>query len=203
MPNYKRSNNKIKNINPQNNNIYNKSNYNDDQKTNNNLNNNYITQINELKRQLKDEKEKNQRLINENNNLREKINKLNNELNQTKIFKQKLENDLAQKNIEIQKLLSKKNTNEEYFDLSSIKQDDKIIGINFVSMGRNDIGHYNLICTKRDLFVKVEERLYKNFPQFTEYETYFEVNGKRIKRFKTLEQNNIKNNDIISIFIVE
>ena len=63
-------------------------------------------------------------------------------------------------------------------------------------MGRNDIGHYNLICTKRDLFVKVEERLYKNFPQFTEY-------GKRIKRFKTLEQNKIKTNDIINIFTID
>ena len=77
------------------------------------------------------------------------------------------------------------------------------MGVNFVSMGRNDIGHYNLVCKKRDLFVKLEERLYNAFPEFTNFETYFEVNGKRIKRFKTLGQNQIKNNDIINIFIIE
>jgi len=78
-----------------------------------------------------------------------------------------------------------------------------MITVNFVSMGRNDIGHYSLICKKRDLFVKLEERLYEDFPQFKDYESYFVVNGKRIKRFKTLEQNHIKNNDIINLFTID
>ena len=78
-----------------------------------------------------------------------------------------------------------------------------MITVNFVSMGRNDIGHYSLICKKRDLFVKLEERLYEDFPQFKDYESYFLVNGKRIKRFKTLEQNHIKNNDIINLFTID
>ena len=77
------------------------------------------------------------------------------------------------------------------------------MAVNFVSMGHNDIGHYNLMCKNFDLFVRLEERLYEDFPQFKEYETYFEVNGKRIKRFKTLEQNNIKTNDIINIFTID
>ena len=51
--------------------------------------------------------------------------------------------------------------------------------------------------------MKLEERLYEDFQQFKNYETYFEVNGKRIKRFQTLEQNHIKNNDIINIFIID
>ena len=57
---------------------------------------------------------------------------------------------------------------------------DKIMGVNFVSMGSNDIGHYNLVCKNRDLFVRLEERLYEDFPQFKNYETYFEVNTRRI-----------------------
>ena len=188
----------------------------------NNLNaDNNIVKINELERLLKEEKEKNKKLTIENKNLKEAniklnmeneklkelkkiISKLNDELNQIKELKQKMENDLAQKDIEIQKLLSKKN--KDYYDISDISalnKDDKIIAVNFVSMGNSDIGHYNLICINRDLFVRLEERLYNKFPQFKNYETYFEVNGKRIKRFKTLEQNNIKNNDIINIFIIE
>ena len=180
-----------------------------------------IVKINKLERKLKEVIEKNKKLIMVNKNLKEaniklnmeneklkelkkEINKLNNELNQIKELKQKMENDLAQKDIEIQKLLSKKN--KDYYDISDISalnKDDKIIAVNFVSMGNNDIGHYNLMCINRDLFVRLEERLYNKFPQFKNYETYFEVNGKRIKRFKTLEQNNIKNNDIINIFIIE
>ena len=64
------------------------------------------------------------------------------------------------------------------------------------------IGHFNLICKKRDLFVRLEERLYENFPQYKEFDIYFLVDGRRIKRFKTLEQNNINNNDIINLFII-
>ena len=176
--------------------------------------------INELERQLKEEKEKNKNLIIENKNLKEKIitlnkendqikelektiNKLNIELDKIKELKQKLENDLTQKDKEIQKLLSQIKNKKDYYDISSLKPDDKIIGVNFVSMGSNDIGHYNLVGKSRDLFVRLEERLYEDFPQFKNYETYFEVNGKRIKRFQTLEQNKIKNNDIINIFIIE
>ena len=77
------------------------------------------------------------------------------------------------------------------------------MALNFVSMGNQDIGHYNLVCKNVDLFIRLEERLYEDFPQFKEYETYFEVNGKRIKRFKTIEQNNIKTNDVINIFTID
>ena len=79
----------------------------------------------------------------------------------------------------------------------------KILAVNFVSEVNNDINHYNLICKNVDLFVSLEERLYKDFPQFKNYNTYFVANGKRIKRFKTMDENKIKNNDIISIFINE
>ena len=160
-----------------------------------------MIEIKDLKRQLKEEKDKNLKLINENNILKNTIDNLNKELEQLKGIKQSLANDLAQKDIEIQKLRSQKSN--DYFDISSLEPNDKIIGVNFVSMGSNDIGHYNLVCKTRDLFVKLEERLYNDFPQFKNYETYFEVNGKRIKRFQTLEQNKIKNNDIINIFIIE
>ena len=70
-------------------------------------------------------------------------------------------------------------------------------------MGINDIGHYNLVCKDSDLFVRLEERLYEDFPQFKEYETYFEVKTRRIKWFKTLKENNIKTNDVINVFIID
>ena len=135
-----------------------------------------MIEINELKRQLKEEKEKNLKLINENNNLKKILNKLNNELNKIKGIKQKLEdNDL--------------------FDMNSLNSYDKKIDVNFVNMENIDMGNVNLKCKINDLFVRLEETLYNDFPDFKQYETYFEVNGKKVKRFQTLEQNGIKNND--------
>ena len=114
-----------------------------------------------------------------------------------------LENELNKKNNEIQQLLGNNKNIQGKYKITSINPGEEIIELNFVSMGSNDIGPYNLVCKNIDLFVRLEERLYEDFPQFKEYETYFEVKGKRIKRFKTLEQNNIKTNDIINIFTID
>ena len=86
---------------------------------------------------------------------------------------------------------------------TSILPGEEILAVNFVSMGVNDIGHYNLVCKNTDLFVRLEERLYEDFPKFKDYETYFEVNTRRIKRFKTLKENNIETNDVINVFIID
>ena len=119
---------------------------------------------------------------------------------------------MDKKNIEIAKLQSllevKENQNKSRNNntklnrnITYINPGEKIKTINFVSIGVNDIGHYSLPCKNTDLFVTLEERLYNDFPQFKEYETFFMVKGKRIKRFKNLDENNIRNNDVVSIFI--
>ena len=167
---------------------------------------NYISQIEELKRQLNEEKNNNQKLLIENNNLKEEINKLNKDINKIQEYKNKiksLENDLIQKNNEIQQLLSQNNNNKDKYEITSIKPGEKVMSINFVSMGNNDIGHYSLVCKNTDLFIREEERLYEDFPNFKKYELYFEANGKRIKRFQTLSENKLKDKDIINIFIIE
>ena len=161
---------------------------------------NYQNQIKELKRELNNEKNKNIILKNENATLQNKINILFNENASLKDKIKLLENFLASKNIEQQKLLSDTILNNK---ITSIKPGEEIISVNFVSMGNNDIGHYSLICKNTDLFVRLEERLYEDFPEFKNYETYFEVNTKRIKRFKTIDENKIKSKDIINVFRVE
>ena len=145
-------------------------------------------------------------LIKENNSLKQTIIKLNAEINKLQDLKNKiilLENDLIKKNNEIPQLLIKNNNAKSTYEITSIHPGEKIMAINFVSMGNQDIMNYNLMCKNIDLFIRLEERLYEDFPQFKEFETYFEVNGKRIKRFKTIEQNNIKTNDVINVFTIE
>ena len=166
---------------------------------------NYLSEINNLKQQLNEEKKKNEILSNENKKLKSIITNLNNEINKLKQYEQKnrlLQEKINKKNIEIQKY---KSYNNKDFDegITSVKPGEKIISINFVSMGNQDIGHYSLVCKNTELFVRLEERLYDDFPQFKNYETYFEKNTKRIKRFKTLDENQIKNKDVITIFTVD
>ena len=166
---------------------------------------NYLSEINNLKQQLNEEKKKNEILSNENKKLKSIITNLNDEINKLKQYEQKnrlLQEEINKKNIEIQKY---KSDNNKDFDegITSVKPGEKIISINFVSMGNQDIGHYSLVCKNTELFVRLEERLYDDFPQFKNYETYFEKNTKRIKRFKTLDENQIKNKDVITIFTVD
>ena len=72
-----------------------------------------------------------------------------------------------------------------------------------MTQGNQDIVNYSMPCKTTDLFVRLEERLYQDFPKYRNVETFFTVNTNRILRFKTLEQNKIKGNFIISLFTIE
>ena len=169
-------------------------------------NNEYI--INDLKRQLNEEKIKNQNLINENNNLKNNINILNNNINNLNIQINNYMNQIQLLQNQINNYnnyQSNLNNNQfnNYINASSVKPGDKIFSVNFVSMGFQDIGHYSLVCKNTDIFVKLEEKLNNDYPQLKDKETYFIVNGNRIKRFKTLDENNIKSNDVINLFLID
>lgn len=156
---------------------------------------------NELEKKINEEKNKNKNLIEENNNLKQKLEELNNKIKNINKLEEKiksLENQIKNQNTELQKY--KENNGNQTEDIfSSLKPGEKILAINFVSKDCQDITHYNQICKNTELFVRIEERLYKDFPQFKDYETVFEVNGKRIKRFKTLDENKIRTNDVIYV----
>ena len=79
----------------------------------------------------------------------------------------------------------------------------KIISVLFMTQGNQDIINYSMVCRTTDLFSSLEERLYKDFPNYRNIEKIFMVNANRISRNKTLEENNIKNNDIISLFPID
>ena len=164
-------------------------------------------EIDNLRRELKDEKNKNKKL-------QDIINNLNNTINQLKQEHYTEINKLTEKNKELEKLLEEKNKeiNDYIFKLSnssnneqliSVKTGDKIIAVLFMTQGSQDIFNYTMACKTSDLFVRLEERLYHDFPKYRNYETFFMVNARRIFRFKTLEENKIKNNAIISLFINE
>jgi len=167
--------------------------------------------IDNLNKLLLFEKEKNQILTKENQKLNDDINllkinkfQLENEKNK---FKEKiiiLEKELNNKNSEINDyIIQIKKLNEDKNEIISINPGEKILSILFITQGNQDISNYSMACKDTDLFVKLEERLYNDYPNYKNHENYFMVNTRRILRFKTLKENKIKNNDIISVFAVD
>ena len=134
-----------------------------------------------LEKQLIDEKNKNK-------NLNEKVKQLEKELENSKNMVKEL------KGKEIEKL--KQNNNS----LNNIKPGEEIYSINFDSFDKK-IRNYSITCKNTDIFVKIEEQLYEDYPEYKNKETYFLVNGQKIKRFKSLDENKIKKNDILMLFI--
>ena len=118
-----------------------------------------------------------------------KINNLENELNKYQ-NNNSLQNIIKQKELEIENLkLQLKNNN--------IKEEKKLFGfddiqiVNFISTDSKV--HFIIKCVKNDTFAEIEEKLYREYPEYRETNNMFLANGKQILRFKTIEQNNIGN----------
>ena len=73
--------------------------------------------------------------------------------------------------------------------------DDKIISVIFKSTDGKV--NYTIQCKKSDKFYKIEDLLYDEYPEFRDSENVFLANGSKIRRFRTLEENTIKNNNIL------
>ena len=57
--------------------------------------------------------------------------------------------------------------------------------------------YQSIICKNTEIFSRLEEKLYKEHPEYRDSFNYFCVNEKEIDRYKTLKENNIHNSDII------
>ena len=59
--------------------------------------------------------------------------------------------------------------------------------------------HYPIICKNTDLFSKIERLLYDEYKSYEETENIFIVEGIKVNKSKTLENNNIKNGSVITL----
>ena len=62
---------------------------------------------------------------------------------------------------------------------------------------------YSIPCRANDTIAKIEEILYNEYPEYKDYNTYLTLNGTKIKRFKTVEENRIKKGNTIMVNISE
>ena len=58
---------------------------------------------------------------------------------------------------------------------------------------------YSVIAKNTDKFLRIEEKFYEQFPEFGKVENSFNINGNKINKYQTLEENSIKNSELIII----
>jgi len=71
-----------------------------------------------------------------------------------------------------------------------LSENEKLMSI-IINSSDEKILH-SIICKNTDKFIKIEGILYNEYPQYEELSNYFLSNGKKISKFKTLEENKIK-----------
>ena len=57
--------------------------------------------------------------------------------------------------------------------------------------------HSSFICKNTTKFTRLEEQIYTSYPEYKETDNFFTSNGNIIDKYKTMEENNINNNDVI------
>jgi len=157
--------------------------------------------------------------INKNKTLNDQITKLKNDFTAEKNNKNKLIEINEQLNKEIKKLYDTQNSLKEkvysntdkdiiqlYKTIDELKEKlsrypfelskgEKLISVIFFSSDESML--HSIICKNTEKFIKLEEKLYNDFPEYSEFDNLFMVNGNRVNKFKTLDENKIQNSDII------
>ena len=194
-----------------------------------NENKNDISKDNEierLKRELKEEKEKNKNLENIINELRTKnkndTQKLKNEIKSYVEKIEKMKNDIQKLSSENNNLKDKmkgqytKNNSDEIISLYKriddlnaklkrypfiLEEGEKIMSIIFTSVDQNL--NYSMICKNTDTINQLELKLYQEYSKLVRAHYYFICNGNVLNKFEKLEKLKIKNGDIIVLNVDE
>ena len=149
-------------------------------------------------------------------------NELKNEIEKNKILEEKI--------IQLQKLLNNNNNkNNSNLDrgnsndvLEAILKKDKEIEelklklsrfpfelaegeklMSIIITSKEQKFHHSIICKNTDNFCNIEIQLYNAYPEYSDSANIFTVNGNRIKRNNSLEENQIKNNDNIVLTTID
>ena len=157
--------------------------------TNSNEINNLRNELSKAKKIIEQQKLTINDLQNKLNNNTTIINNLNNTINN-------YQNIINQKDIELNNFKAQLNNN------NIIKKNvdfDDIMCVNFISSDQNV--HYAASCLKTNTFAEIEEKLYKQYPQYRETNNSFIANGTQVLRFKTIAENKIGNGLPVTLIV--
>ena len=117
------------------------------------------------------------------------INNLNNTINN-------YQNIINQKDVELNNFRAQLNNN---INIQKNVNFDDIMCVNFISSDQNV--HYAASCLKTNTFAEIEEKLYKQYPQYRETNNNFIANGTQVLRFKTIAENKIGNGLPVTLIV--
>ena len=160
------------------------------------INENLSIKIKELENLLYQEK-------NNNNILKQNINELIKQLNNNNMSKEKINiNENFDLKEDLNKIILKQDNliKELKLKLSrfpfELNDGERIMSLNFKSVDKK-ILNFSIICKNTDVFKNIEIKLYNKFPQYYITDNYFTVCANKINKNLTLEENNIQDNDVI------
>ena len=83
-----------------------------------------------------------------------------------------------------------------------LKEGEKLMTVNFRSNDQK-LQNYSVICKNTNNFNIIENKLYNDNKEYYDTENYFTCNGIRVHKNKTLDENNIHNNDVIVLNVLD
>ena len=169
------------------------------EKINNNSIDNNIENITSIKKQNEDYKNKIKELENKIFQLELIIKEKDNIINEYNKMKE-IKNITNNNNNDINKIKELEKEIEKYKNYFLLPG-EKLITIKFISIDQTI--DFETFAQKTDKFSKLEDFLYDKYPKYKDTENYFIVNGNRINRHRTLEENKIKDNDILTLSIFD
>ena len=91
---------------------------------------------------------------------------------------------------------------EKYFSNDNEKdEEDKFLSVIFSST--DQVIHYSIVCKFENYFSQIEQKLYKEYPEYNNSNNTFICKGNLIQKDKSIKDNNIKNSDVITLIINE
>ena len=78
---------------------------------------------------------------------------------------------------------------------------EELISIKIVSVEK-DVD-FSLITKNTEKFFKIQSIFYEKYPKYMETENVFLAGGNKINQFRSLEENKIKNGDVIVITVYD
>ena len=133
-----------------------------------------------------------------NNTNNNEIKDLKYQLLQKDIEIRDLKYQLLQKDHEILKLKSQSNNEKN----KQVLNMDEIMIVYFQTQDQ-EINHVAIRCLPSDTFAEVEEKIYKKFDNYRNTNNTPICNGKTVLRFKTLSENNIKDENVVQLIKME
>ncbi len=79
-----------------------------------------------------------------------------------------------------------------------LEKNEKLISI--IIYSEDESIHHSFICKNTDVFNKIEDEIYKIYPEISEKNNIFAHKGKIIDKTKSIENNEIKDGDVVILY---